>query len=57
LYGLEGILIMYVINRYSEIKVVHFLLNFLRIKNLYMFLALLAHPQKALHQSWGSQLT
>jgi hypothetical protein len=28
----------------------HFLLNLLRIKGLYMFRALLAHPQEALHK-------
>jgi hypothetical protein len=31
----------------------HFLFNLLRIKGLYRFRALLAHPQEALHQDWG----
>jgi hypothetical protein len=35
--------------QYSETNVMHFLLNLLRIKGLYMFRALLAHPQEALH--------
>jgi hypothetical protein len=34
----------------SETNVVHFLFNLLRIKGLCMFLALLAHPQDALHK-------
>jgi hypothetical protein len=29
----------------SEMNVMHFLFNLLRIKGLYMFRALLAHPQ------------
>jgi hypothetical protein len=33
----------------SETNVMHFLFNLLRIKGLYMFRALLAHPQEALH--------
>jgi hypothetical protein len=36
--------------QYSETKVMHFLFNLLRIKGLYMFRALLAHPQEVLHQ-------
>jgi hypothetical protein len=35
--------------QYSETNVMHFLFNLLRIKGLYMFQALLAHPQEALH--------
>jgi hypothetical protein len=35
-------------NQYSETNVMHFLLNVLRIKGLYMFQALPAHPQEAL---------
>jgi hypothetical protein len=31
--------------QYSETSVMHFLFNLLRIKGLYMFRALLAHPQ------------
>jgi hypothetical protein len=38
------------IYRYSETNVMHFLLNFLRIKGLYTFRALLAHLQQALHK-------
>jgi hypothetical protein len=34
----------------SETNVMHFLLSLLRIKGLYMFRALLAHPQEALHK-------
>jgi hypothetical protein len=36
--------------QYSETKVIHFLFSLLRIKGLYMFRALLAHPQEALHK-------
>jgi hypothetical protein len=58
--------------QYSETNVMHVLFNLLRIKGIYMFRALLAHPQEAvhkrhgilcdcyvswLHQSWCSQLT
>jgi hypothetical protein len=34
--------------QYSETNVMHFLFNLLRIIGLYMFRALLAHPQEAL---------
>jgi hypothetical protein len=34
--------------QYSETNVMHFLFSLLRIKGLYMFRALLAHPQEAL---------
>jgi hypothetical protein len=54
-------------NQYNETNVMHFSFNLLRINLLYMFRALLAHPQEALHkrhlvycvklQSWHSQLT
>jgi hypothetical protein len=37
-------------NQYSEINVIHFSFNLLRIKGLYMFRALLAYPQEALHK-------
>jgi hypothetical protein len=37
-------------NQYSETNVMHFLFNLLRIKGLYMFRALLAHPQEALRK-------
>jgi hypothetical protein len=55
--------------QYSKTYVMHFLFNLLRIKGLYMFRALLAHPQKALNkrhlvycvrvplQSWCNQYT
>jgi hypothetical protein len=36
--------------QYNETKVMHFLFSLLRIKGLYMFRALLAHPQEALHK-------
>jgi hypothetical protein len=35
--------------QYCETNVMHFLFSLLRIKGLYMFPALLAHPQEALH--------
>jgi hypothetical protein len=35
--------------QYSETNVMHFLFSLLRIKGLYMFRALLGHPQEALH--------
>jgi hypothetical protein len=35
---------------YSETKVIHFVFNLLRIKGLYMFRALIADPQEALHK-------
>jgi hypothetical protein len=34
----------------NETNVMHFSLNLLRIKSLYMFQALLAHPQEVLHK-------
>jgi hypothetical protein len=36
--------------QYSETIVMHVLFNLLRIKDLYMFRALLAHPQEALNK-------
>jgi hypothetical protein len=36
--------------QYSETNVMHFLFSLLRIKILYMFRALLAHPQETLHK-------
>jgi hypothetical protein len=36
--------------QWSKTSVMHFLFNLLRIKGLYMFLALLAHPQEVLHK-------
>jgi hypothetical protein len=36
--------------QYSETNVMNFLFSFLRSKGLYMFRALLAHPQEALHK-------
>jgi hypothetical protein len=38
-----------IVYQYSETNVMHFLFSLLRIKGLYMFRALLAHPQEALH--------
>jgi hypothetical protein len=35
--------------QYSETNVMHFLINLLRIKGLFMFRTLLAHPQEVLH--------
>jgi hypothetical protein len=37
---------------YSETSIMHFLLNLLRIRGLYMFRALLPHPQEALHKQY-----
>jgi hypothetical protein len=37
-------------NQYNEINMTHFSFNLLRIKGLYMFRALLAQPQEALHK-------
>jgi hypothetical protein len=37
-------------NQYSETNGMHFLFNLLRIKSLYMFRALLPHPQEVLHK-------
>jgi hypothetical protein len=36
--------------QYSETNMMHFLFSLLRIKGLYMFRALLAHLQEALHK-------
>jgi hypothetical protein len=36
--------------QHSETNVMHFLFNLLRIRGLYMFQALLAHPQEAMHK-------
>jgi hypothetical protein len=35
--------------QHSKTNVLHFLFNLLRIKGLYMFRTLLAHPQEVLH--------
>jgi hypothetical protein len=37
-------------HQHSETNVMHFLFSLLRIKGLFMFRALLAHPQEALHK-------
>jgi hypothetical protein len=37
-------------SQYKETNVMHFSFNLLRIRGLYMFRALLAHPQEALHK-------
>jgi hypothetical protein len=37
-------------HQYSETNMMQFLCNLLRIKGLYMFRTLLAHPQEALHK-------
>jgi hypothetical protein len=39
-----------ILYQYSETNVMHFLFGLLRVKGLYMFRALLAHPQEALHK-------
>jgi hypothetical protein len=38
------------VSQYNETNVMHFSFNLLRIKGLYMFRALLAHPQEARFQ-------
>jgi hypothetical protein len=40
---------IYLVHQYNETNVMHFPFNLLRIKSLYMFRALLAHPREALH--------
>jgi hypothetical protein len=43
--------------QYRETNLMHFLFSLLRIKGLYMFQALLAHPQEALnkrHLEWNA---
>jgi hypothetical protein len=37
-------------DQYNETNVMYFLFNLLRIKRLYMFRALLVHPQEVLHK-------
>jgi hypothetical protein len=37
-------------HQYSETNVMHFLFSLLRMKDLYMFRALLAHPQEVLYK-------
>jgi hypothetical protein len=37
-------------NQYNETNVLHISFNLLRTKGLYMFRALLAHPQEVLHK-------
>jgi hypothetical protein len=41
---------MALVYQYNETNVMHFSFNLLRIKSLYMFRALLAHPQKVQHK-------
>jgi hypothetical protein len=36
--------------QYSETNMMHFLFNLVRVKDLYTFGALLAHPQEAIHK-------
>jgi hypothetical protein len=43
-------LLCVIVYQYSGTNVMHFLFNLLRIKGLYMFRALLAHPQEALNK-------
>jgi hypothetical protein len=38
------------VDQHNETNVMHFSLNLIRIKGFYMFRALLAHPQEALHK-------
>jgi hypothetical protein len=39
-----------ILNRYSRTNVMHILFSLLRVHSLYIFRALLAHPQEALHK-------
>jgi hypothetical protein len=39
-----------IVHQWSKTNVMHFLFNLLKIKGLYMFRALFAHPQEALHK-------
>jgi hypothetical protein len=41
-----------IVCQYRETNVMHFLFNLLRIKGLYMFRALLAHPQDSQHKRY-----
>jgi hypothetical protein len=41
-----------IVYQYNETNVMHFSLNLLRIKGLYMFRVLLAHPQEALNKRY-----
>jgi hypothetical protein len=47
---LDVLLTMYHTYQYSETNVMNILFSLLRIKGLYVFRALLAHPQEALHK-------
>jgi hypothetical protein len=47
---LHVLLTFFTVYQYSETNVMHFLFSLLRIKGLYMFRALLAHPQEVLHK-------
>jgi hypothetical protein len=39
-----------IVYQYSESNVMHFLFSLLRINGLYMFRALLSHPQEVVHK-------
>jgi hypothetical protein len=43
-----------IVYQYNETSVMHFPFNLLRIKGLYMFRALLAHPQEALQTAFST---
>jgi hypothetical protein len=49
-YLCDVLLTYIIVYQYNETNVRHFLFSLLRIKGLYMFRALLAHPQEALHK-------
>jgi hypothetical protein len=42
--------VLLTMHQYSETNVMHFLFDLLRINGLYMFRALLAHPQEVLNE-------
>jgi hypothetical protein len=44
--------VLLTVHQYSETNVMHFLFNLLRIKDLYVFWALLSHPQEALRTQY-----
>jgi hypothetical protein len=53
-YNIESVYFIYSNPVYqdNETNVMHFLFSLLRIKGLYMFRALLAHPQEALQKQY-----
>jgi hypothetical protein len=48
--GRKNIHLVRILDQYNKTNVMHILFSLLRIKGLYMFRALLAQPQEALHK-------